>query len=173
MAGPEVLDEEFGYGGSVDGRRGPPLALSGMPYETTTIDLEPGSVLALCTDGLIERSDRDIGQGLRYLADALAASCRPDRAVHETGRGLLANLRNQPRRDGATLLLARTHAVPAEDTAHWHIPGDPAAVSKAREWATRQLTAWGLGDLVLTTELIVSELVTTPSATVVRRRSCA
>ncbi|MEU1597984.1 ATP-binding protein [Streptomyces sp. NPDC005708] len=63
-------------------------------------------------------------------------------------------------RDDATLLLARTRAIPAEDTAQWEIPADPSAVSKAREWATRQLTRWGLDELHFATELIVSELVT-------------
>ncbi|MET9387503.1 SpoIIE family protein phosphatase [Streptomyces sp. NPDC002928] len=139
---------------------GPPLALSGLPYETTVIDVEPGSVLALYTDGLIERGDRDIGQGLRRLTEALAAYCRPDRPLDETGQALLADLADQAPRDDAALLLARTRAVPAEDTAHWQIPADPAAVSKAREWTTRQLTTWGLEDLLFTSELIVSELVT-------------
>ncbi|UNM11564.1 SpoIIE family protein phosphatase [Streptomyces formicae] len=45
-----------------------------MPYETTMLDLEPGSVLALCTDGLVEHRDRDIDQELRRLTDALAVS---------------------------------------------------------------------------------------------------
>ncbi|MGW2562431.1 SpoIIE family protein phosphatase [Streptomyces sp. NPDC001514] len=139
---------------------GPPLAVCGMPYETTMIDLEPGSVLALYTDGLVELRDRDIDQGLRRLTDALAASCRPDRALDETGRALLADLTDRAPRDDATLLLARTRAVPAENTAHWEIPADFAAVSEAREWTTRQLTTWGLEDLLFTTELIVSELVT-------------
>ncbi|MFF1842251.1 SpoIIE family protein phosphatase [Streptomyces sp. NPDC058232] len=139
---------------------GPPLAIGGLPYETTVIDLEPGSVLALCTNGLIERSDRDIDQGLRCLTDALAASCHPDRALDETGRALLANLTDQTPRDDAALLLARTRAIPAKDTARWEIPADPAAVCKARAWATHQLTTWGLEDLFFTTELIVSELVT-------------
>ncbi|MEU8911162.1 ATP-binding SpoIIE family protein phosphatase [Streptomyces mirabilis] len=139
---------------------GPPLALSGMPYETTVIDVEPGSVLALYTDGLVERGDRDTGQGLPRLTEALAAHCRPDRALDETGRALLADLADQAPRDDAALLLARTRAVPAADTAHWEIPADPAAVSKAREWITRQLTLWGLDNLLFTTELIVSELVT-------------
>ncbi|GDY79771.1 hypothetical protein SAV31267_092560 [Streptomyces avermitilis] len=131
-----------------------------MPYETTIIDVEPGSVLALYTDGLVERSDRDIGQGLRRLTEALAAYCRPDRALDETGRALLADLADQAPRDDGALLLARTRAVPAADTAHWEIPADPAAVAKAREWTTRQLTLWGLDDLLFATELIVSELVT-------------
>jgi hypothetical protein len=139
---------------------GPPLALSGMPYETTVIDVEPGSILALYTDGLVERGDRDTGQGLPRLTEALAAHCRPDRALDETGRALLADLADHAPRDDAALLLARTRAVPAADTAHWEIPADPAAVSKAREWITRQLTLWGLDDLLFATELIVSELVT-------------
>ncbi|MGW3747246.1 SpoIIE family protein phosphatase [Streptomyces sp. NPDC005146] len=157
---PPVLVRPDGTAEVVGISPGPPLAIGGLPYETTVIDLEPGSVLALCTNGLIERSDRDIDEGLRSLTDALAVSCRPDRALDETGRALLANLTDQAPRDDAALLLARTRAIPAEDTAHWDIPADPAAVCKARAWATRQLTTWGLEDLLFTTELIVSELVT-------------
>ncbi|MEI5011650.1 SpoIIE family protein phosphatase [Streptomyces sp. PmtA] len=157
---PPVLVRPDGTAEAVRISPGPPLAIGGLPYETTTIDLEPGSVLALYTDGLVEQHDGDIGQGLRHLTDALAASCRPDRALDETGQALLADLVDQAPRDDATLLLARTRAVPAEDTALWDIPADPAAVSKAREWTTRQLTAWGLEELLFTTELIVSELVT-------------
>ncbi|WNO76863.1 SpoIIE family protein phosphatase [Streptomyces sp. AM8-1-1] len=139
---------------------GPPLAIGGLPYETTTIDIEPGSVLALYTDGLVEHRDRDIDHGQERLTNALATSCRPNRPLVETGRTLLADLTDQAPRDDATLLLARTRAIPAEDTAHWEIPADPAAVSQAREWITCQLTTWGLQDLLFTTELIASELVT-------------
>nr|WP_093473995.1 SpoIIE family protein phosphatase [Streptomyces sp. 1222.5] len=157
---PPVLVRPDGSAETVDLLPGPPLAVCGLPYETTTIDIEPGSVLALYTDGLIHRGAHDVGDGLRRLTDALAISCRPDRALDDTGRALLDDLVDQAPRDDATLLLARTRAVPAEDTARWQIPADPAAVSQAREWATRQLTAWGLHDLLFTTELIVSELVT-------------
>ncbi|WP_327239131.1 SpoIIE family protein phosphatase [Streptomyces sp. NBC_01318] len=157
---PPVLVRPDGTAEVVAISPGPPLAIGGLPYETTVIDLEPGSVLALCTNGLIEQRDRDIDQGLRCLTDALAASCRPERALDETGRALLANLTDHAPRDDAALLLARTRAITAEDTAHWEIPADPAAVCKARAWATRQLTTWGLEDLLFSTELIVSELVT-------------
>ncbi|WP_331743358.1 SpoIIE family protein phosphatase (plasmid) [Streptomyces sp. NBC_01136] len=157
---PPVLVRPDGTAEAVGISPGPPLALSGMPYETTVIDVEPGSVLALYTDGLVERGDRDIGQGLPRLTEALAAHCRPDRALDETGRALLADLADQAPRDDAALLLARTRAIPAGGTAHWEIPADPAAVSKARAWITRQLTMWGLDDLLFTTQLIVSELVT-------------
>ncbi|MFF3468404.1 SpoIIE family protein phosphatase [Streptomyces sp. NPDC002619] len=157
---PPVLVRPDGTAEAVGISPGPPLSVSGMPYETTTLDLEPGSILALYTDGLIEQGDGDIDHGVRRLTDALAASCRPDRALDETGRALLAGLVDQVPRDDVTLLLARTRAVPAQDTAHWQIPADPAAVSEARDWTTRQLTVWGLEDLLFTTELIVSELVT-------------
>ncbi|MGW7408399.1 SpoIIE family protein phosphatase [Streptomyces sp. NPDC054833] len=157
---PPVLVRPDGSAEAVDILPGPPLAVCGMPYETTTIDLEPGSVLALYTDGLVHRGAHDVGDGLRRLTDALATSCRPDRALDETGRALLDHLVDEAPRDDATLLLARTRAVPAKDTAHWQIPADPAAVSVARAWAARQLTAWGLDDLLFPTELIVSELVT-------------
>ncbi|MGW3354833.1 SpoIIE family protein phosphatase [Streptomyces bungoensis] len=157
---PPVLVRPDGSAEAVGILPGPPLAVCGMPYETTTIDLEPGSVLVLYTDGLVQQATQDLCDGLQRLTDALATSCRPDRALEETGRTLLDQLVDEAPRDDATLLLARTRAVPAEDTAHWQIPADPAAVSDARGWATRQLTAWGLDDLLLPTELIVSELVT-------------
>ncbi|MGW8951919.1 SpoIIE family protein phosphatase [Streptomyces sp. NPDC055709] len=107
---PPVLVRPDGTAEVVGISPGPPLALCGMPYETTMIDLEPGSVLAFYTDGLVEQHDRDIDQGMRRLTDALAASCRPDRALDDTGRALLADLTDQAPRDDATLLLARTRA---------------------------------------------------------------
>ncbi|MFF4490093.1 SpoIIE family protein phosphatase [Streptomyces sp. NPDC001544] len=158
---PPVYVRPDGTAEAVDIVPGPPLAVSGMPYETTVIDLEPGGVLALYTDGLVDRGAEDgTGDGLRRLTDALAASCRPGRPLEETGRALLTGLVGEAPCDDATLLLARTRALSGEDVAHWPIPADPAAVSGAREWASRQLAAWGLDDLLFPTELIVSELVT-------------
>ncbi|MFJ4948478.1 ATP-binding protein [Streptomyces sp. NPDC088760] len=87
-------------------------------------------------------------------------SNRSNRTLDETGRAIVADLVDEEARDDATLLLAHTRVVSAEHTAHWQIPADPAAVSQAREWTARQLTLWGLDDLLFTTELIVSELVT-------------
>jgi PAS domain-containing protein len=68
--------------------------------------------------GLIERSGEDVDLGVKRLTDALAASCRPDRALNDTGRGLLAELGDPERRDDVALLLARTRAIPQEDTAN-------------------------------------------------------
>ncbi|MGW4736339.1 ATP-binding SpoIIE family protein phosphatase, partial [Streptomyces shenzhenensis] len=139
---------------------GPPLSVGGMPFETTTIDLVPGSVLALYTDGLIKHADRDAGAGLRDLTDRLAADCRPDRPLQETGHTLLADAVESPPRDDIALLLARTRVLPPQATATWEFPPVPTIVAEARKAATLQLATWGLDDLAFTTELVVSELVT-------------
>jgi anti-sigma regulatory factor (Ser/Thr protein kinase) len=61
--------------------------------------------------------------------------------------------------DDAALLVARTHTLAAEDMATWPLPEDPLAAGLAREHVRHQLASWQLDDLVMTTELIASELV--------------
>ncbi|MFD0508984.1 ATP-binding protein [Streptomyces chiangmaiensis] len=58
------------------------------------------------------------------------------------------------------LLLARTRIISEENTVSWQFPAEPASVADARESVTRQLELWGLDELALSTELVVSELVT-------------
>jgi serine phosphatase RsbU (regulator of sigma subunit)/anti-sigma regulatory factor (Ser/Thr protein kinase) len=157
---PPVVVRPDGTVKVVDVSAGPPLGVGGMPFDTTTVDLEPGSVLALYSKGLIQQDDTDVESGLRWLTESLAASCGQGRSLVEAGRALLAALPDGRRSDDIALLLARTRAVPAESTASWEFPATPADVSAAREAAARQLTDWGLDELVFTTELIVSELVT-------------
>ncbi|WP_230885356.1 SpoIIE family protein phosphatase [Streptomyces spinoverrucosus] len=65
-----------------------------------------------------------------------------------------------PQPDDIALLLTRTHALGADHVISWDVPADPAAVADVRARATRQVEAWGLEELAMTTELIVSELVT-------------
>jgi serine phosphatase RsbU (regulator of sigma subunit) len=71
----------------------------------TDIDLAPGSVLALYTDGLIEQSGQDIGTGMARLARALTAG--PARSLDQLCDSLLASLGDRAR-DDIALLLART-----------------------------------------------------------------
>jgi PAS domain S-box-containing protein len=76
-------------------------------YPATDIDLPPGSVLALYTDGLVEQPGQDIGTGMPRLARALAAG--PARSADQLCDSVLASLAPR-RRDDITLLLARTTA---------------------------------------------------------------
>ncbi|MGW6249434.1 SpoIIE family protein phosphatase [Streptomyces roseolus] len=155
-----VLVTPSGTAEPIDVTPGPPLGVGGFPFETALVDVEPGSVLALYTDGLVERRSADEDGGARWLSESLSALCGPARPLEETGRAFLGELGGEPPRDDIALLLARTRAVPEDHTAHWEFPADPSVVSTARRVVAERLADWGLEDLVFTTELIVSELVT-------------
>ncbi|MFD4370889.1 SpoIIE family protein phosphatase [Streptomyces sp. NPDC058486] len=139
---------------------GPPLGVGDNPFEITDVTLPPGSVLALYTDGLVDY-DHDITRGGEELLRNLRRFRGPERSLEAMGRDLMGCHPHQERpADDVTLLLARTRAVADTDTAHWEYPVDPAAVHDARHDVNAQLRAWGLDDLMFSTELIVSELVT-------------
>jgi hypothetical protein len=141
----------------VSGPIGPLLGLGGLPFETTELDLAPGSVLALFTDGLIEARERDIDHGLTRLCHALALPAPSLEATCDIVTDALLNGRPA---DDVALLLARTRALPPDQVATWDISADPALVVYARKLAVEQLDAWGLDDAVFITELLVSEMVT-------------
>ncbi|MFI2433162.1 SpoIIE family protein phosphatase [Streptomyces sp. NPDC018693] len=136
---------------------GPPLGLGGMAFEATEIELAENSLLGLYTDGLIEGADRDLELGMRRLGEVLA---RPDSDLAGLCAAAVRRLVPVPQPDDIALLLVRTHALGADRVVSWDVPADPAAVAEVRAMATRQVEAWGLGELAMTTELIVSELVT-------------
>ncbi|WAZ19522.1 SpoIIE family protein phosphatase [Streptomyces cinnabarinus] len=137
---------------------GPPLGVGGMPFEVTTVEVEPGSLIALHTKGLVIGGNRDLEAGLRRLTDSLRAHSRTP--LRETGRAVLDDLGELPGGEDVTLLLTRTRAVQGDHIASWDFPADLRIVAEAREKITRQLADWGLDDLSFTTELVVSELVT-------------
>ncbi|WSB72979.1 SpoIIE family protein phosphatase [Streptomyces decoyicus] len=136
---------------------GPPLGLGTLPFESVELELAEGSLIALYTNGLIETCDRDISVGLSRLSGALAV---PGRTLKEVGGNVVKALMTGPPSDDAALLLARTHALDAHQVASWDLAADPAVVGSARALAGQQLSEWGLDELLFTTELIVSELVT-------------
>lgn len=137
---------------------GPPLGLGGLPFETAEVELAEGSRLVLYTDGLVESRERDIDVGLEALRGALAAT--GEESVDATCRSVLGTLLPAGQNDDVALIVARTRALGAENVAEWEVPSDPAAVGVVRAQVTRRLAEWGLEELVFTTELILSELVT-------------
>ncbi|MCG6497427.1 SpoIIE family protein phosphatase [Kitasatospora sp. A2-31] len=143
-------------------RPGPPLGVGGLPFEVAEVEVVPGSLLALYTDGLIHGRDgeTDLDEGMAELRRRLARPGTTTAALPELGRELVDGRPADRLADDVTLLLARTRAVPPESTATWSVEADPAAVAAVRERTAEHLTAWGLEDLVFTTELVLSELVT-------------
>ncbi|MFF9003823.1 SpoIIE family protein phosphatase [Streptomyces achromogenes] len=136
---------------------GPPLGLGGLPFETAELELPEGSRLVLYTDGLVEDRERDIDEGLALLDQALRRT--PGASPEETCRAVLDRLPARPS-DDVALIVARTRVLGGDRVAQWQVPSDPAAVSEVRSSVSRRLADWGLEELVFTTELILSELVT-------------
>ncbi|MGW7055465.1 SpoIIE family protein phosphatase [Streptomyces sp. NPDC054887] len=157
---PPALLAPDGTARYVDVSPGPPLGVGGLPFEPVEIEVEPGSVLALYTDGLVERPRADLDEGMAALRTRLTTAGALDRPLPDVGREVVADLAPSPLSDDVTLLLARTRGVSPEHSARWVLEPDPAVVSDARALVVRQLTRWGLDELAFTTELVASELVT-------------
>jgi PAS domain S-box-containing protein len=143
---------------------GPPLGVGGFPFEERQIELPENSILVLFTDGLVESREREIDVGLAAMRKVLSAAdgqVTDPSFLQDVCDGLTSELVPGPAGDDdAALMVARTAALPPDKVASWDLPADPAIVSEARARAARQLAAWGLEELVFTTELLVSELVT-------------
>ncbi|MGW6791943.1 ATP-binding SpoIIE family protein phosphatase [Streptomyces chartreusis] len=156
---------------------GPPLGRGGLPFETMEVDLPEGTLIALCTDGLIEARTPagatgkdpsaptgaaedptpDIDAGLATLRQVLA---RPAPSLEAACDSVLEALLPSRPDDDVALLLARTRSLGADRVATWELEADPAVVARARSDVSRKLTDWGLEELAFVAELVVSELVT-------------
>lgn len=156
---PAVMDPD-GVVTFVEMNPGPPLGVGGLPFEKSVVDIAPDSVLALYTDGLIERGEGDVDEGMEQLRKRLVRTEALHRPLHDVAREIVAGLPPTRLPDDVTLLVARARRVPEGDTATWELEADPAVVARARELVSRQLAHWGLDLLAFTTELVVSELVT-------------
>ncbi|WP_405680811.1 SpoIIE family protein phosphatase [Streptomyces sp. NBC_00868] len=154
---PAVVDPVDGTVAFPELPSGPPLGLGGLPFESAEMTLAPGSLLALFTDGLVQGRDRDFEEQLDVLTGILCRSTRPlDDLCDEVVGALLPG----PADDDAALLLVRTRVLGRHQVVAWDLTADPQDVGRARAAASAQVRAWGLDDLVFTTELVVSELVT-------------
>jgi anti-sigma regulatory factor (Ser/Thr protein kinase) len=133
------------------------LGVGGLPFEATELHLPEGSVLALYTDGLFAARHLDADAGTAVLCSALTV---PAGNLDDACDNVLQVLLPQHPTDDVALLLARTRTLDSDEVAVWDLPADPAEVATARQYATEQLTRWGLDEVAFVTELVVSELVT-------------
>jgi hypothetical protein len=175
---PPVLVHPDGTVHSPDPGTDPPLGAADPPFEVHELRLPEESLLVFCTDGLVESATRDVDQGLAQLRQTLASavtrtgyfSPRPSGpSAHRGDAGRLdelcdsvvsALLPDHARTtDDAALLVVHTRGTPAGNVASCSLPEDPRAAGQAREYVRSQLAVWGLDDMIMTTELLVSELV--------------
>ncbi|MBW5482860.1 ATP-binding SpoIIE family protein phosphatase [Streptomyces bambusae] len=157
---PPVVLGPDGQGSYPDLSPGPPLGVGGLPFERQELRVAEGSVLALFTNGLVEQGRTDLDVGMAALCEELRTACPGGRPLREVGREVVDALAPGRLEDDVTLLLARTRVVPDDGTAAWVLDPEPERVAEARELVAGRLARWGLDDLVFTTELVASELVT-------------
>nr|WP_308288210.1 SpoIIE family protein phosphatase [Streptomyces corallincola] len=155
---PPVLRRPDGSTEIAETEGGPPLGvLTRAEYPMTPLRLQPGTVLALTTDGLVESAETDLDTGMSRLAGRLAAADPAD-------LGPLADtlLADAHRTDDVALLLVRYDGLAVRPLREsWTVWRVPEAVRHARRFARRTLRGWGVPrDLLDGALLIVSELVT-------------
>ncbi len=123
---------------------GSPLGVVPFPaYEEATIPLVPGSTVLLYTDGLVERPDASLNEGLEWLRGFAAGTpAHPD----ELCRALLrARFGDEPPSDDVALLAVRLEPVP-EEKMELTLRAEPESLSHMRRAVGRWLRAAGASE---------------------------
>ncbi|WP_244304224.1 SpoIIE family protein phosphatase [Streptomyces lydicus] len=154
---PPVLVEDGEDALLLDVPPGMPLGVGGEPFEEIEVELPDGALLALYTDGLVESRHHPLDEGLQAFRAALSDA---GRTLEDACDHVLSALDTSHGEDDIALLMARVHGLPKDAVGDWSLAPEARSVARARELAREQLLDWGLQELVDTTELLVSELVT-------------
>ncbi|RPF24772.1 histidine kinase-like protein [Streptomyces sp. TLI_185] len=142
---PILVRDEGGSVVRADEPTGPPLGVGGWVYASGAIPLGPGFTAVLYTDGLVERRDQDIDDGIAALEQALSVASGPSQAVCDwllRGLGVTADhdddvavlVLQQPDRTGPDGELFRNAAL--------ELLGGVEVAPRARAFASGVLTSW-------------------------------
>ena len=145
---------------------GAPLGCDVRPYAETVVRVQPGDLLCLYTDGLVEDRVRDLDEGLRLAAEVLCEDDGSGEGLAARCERLLDVVAGGEEDDVALLLVQLPGAGPAASGAprvsELEVPGGgTSVVGHVRHWAGGTVRSWHPDEhLVSTTALVVSELVT-------------
>ncbi|MEV6118818.1 SpoIIE family protein phosphatase [Streptomyces sp. NPDC052109] len=142
---PILVRDENGTVCRADEPTGPPLGTGGWMHASGSIALGPGATAVLYTDGLVERRDADLDEGIAALGGALAgATGTPqvicDRLVRSAGvtadhdDDVAVLVLQHPARTGPDGDLFRNAAL--------ELLGGVEAAPRARAFASGVLTSW-------------------------------
>ncbi|WP_055494435.1 SpoIIE family protein phosphatase [Streptomyces sp. TP-A0356] len=142
---PILVRDERGNVLRADEPTGPPLGTGGWMHASGSVPLGPGSTAVLYTDGLVERRDADLDEGIAALESALAgATGTPqvicDRLVRSAGvtaghdDDVAVLVLQHPSRTGPDGDLFRNAAL--------ELLGGVEAAPRARAFASGVLTSW-------------------------------
>ncbi|MFD5079849.1 SpoIIE family protein phosphatase [Streptomyces sp. NPDC058371] len=142
---PILVRDESGVVLRADEPTGPPLGTGGWMYASGSVPLGPGATAVLYTDGLVERRNEDLDEGIAALQRALAgATGTPqvvcDRLVRSAGvtadhdDDVAVLVLQHPARTGPDSELFRNAAL--------ELLGGVEATPRARAFASGVLTSW-------------------------------
>jgi PAS domain S-box-containing protein len=132
-----------------------PLGVGGVSFTDHGFTVPAGDTVVLYTDGVVERRDEAVDQGVRALCAALERL--PARDPELICRATLAAATG-PADDDQAVLAMRTSAADLP-MSRLVVPGRPEAAPAARHHVRAVLASWGLDEQVELAELVVSELI--------------
>jgi hypothetical protein len=156
---PPLLVHPDGSNELLDVPPAPPLGVGDGEVESRQFKIEDGSLFVLYTDGLVENKGQDISDGLARLRGIFGPGS-PTRPLEALCKAALDGVYSDHQRDDIALLIARLRRLPEDHHASWTFEPKLTAVREARAMLAEPMKRWDLEDMLPTTELLVSELVT-------------
>jgi serine phosphatase RsbU (regulator of sigma subunit) len=156
---PPLLVRPGGGSEFLDASPAPPLGVGEGPIQSRVFEIDDGSLLVLYTDGLVEDRNRDIDDGLASLQGIFGPGATSS-SLDDLCRSAMSGVFAHQQRDDIAILIARLSRIAADHHANWTLPHAVASVGQARSLIREPLARWKLNDLLPSTELLVSELVT-------------
>ncbi len=156
---PPLLVAPAGSVERLSGSAGAPLGSGPLTLFDQTVPMAAGSMLALYTDGLVERRDRDIDAGIALLIEEIAESADDLAGLPAC---LVARMLPAGQDDDVAVLLARVPLEsPVVPTVRFAAGDTAQTVATARHWVGRIATSWQVGpERCADAEVLVGELVT-------------
>ena len=156
---PPLLVHPDGSNELLDVPPAPPLGIGDGEVESRQFKIEDGSLFVLYTDGLVENKGQDISDGLARLRGIFGPGS-PTRPLEDLCKATLDGVYSDHQRDDIAVLIARLRRLPEDCYASWTLAPKLTSVREARSVLAEPMKRWDLEDLIPTTELLVSELVT-------------
>ncbi|MEU4157158.1 SpoIIE family protein phosphatase [Actinoplanes sp. NPDC026670] len=135
---------------------GAPLGLGGR-WQTGSLRLEPGDTILMFSDGVVERRDRPLNDGLDALVAAAAASPSGD----PRNMCSLATAAVPGTTDDDVAVLAVEHALAMSRSATLQVAAEPTSPSRVRQWMTMRLREWSVPEPVIGAAILCTSELTT------------
>jgi putative methionine-R-sulfoxide reductase with GAF domain/anti-sigma regulatory factor (Ser/Thr protein kinase) len=120
----------------------PPLGVApALSRHASSAEFPAGALLALYTDGLVERRDQPLEQGMARLSNAL----RADSAEESCAEALASIVGDVPLHDDSALLVIRRQPV-SDERMQIEVPAVPTSLGRIRYAIRRWLASNDIGD---------------------------